>query len=390
MNVDGMPYVFNDDGSSVYMDAYGRSKYGYHMSLESDGTARIGSVYNSWWSAAGTEEEGMFRLYKGTKNGVTKEFMSLASKTSLVDYASYDEASLKTYGVSLYKLTNVGTASGINYTLTDKVGSIDFENVSADFGEVEGVQLSGVGGITNALNDSYIEQVLANDSITETNVNAKTYAHISANECETGTNEWNQTVVKSVKFTVTPHISIYDADNNVLLSEEISDSNFKGDEMEVTLCVGSMSPKQIIHYKEDGTKEYFYSSESEEEIKPNVNTFDIARDNSGTAFVSFKVSEFSDVEVLYEPKAEDKPNAIEYDGTKLNITVDRAGTYSLIFANYIDNVLSGVTESQVTLVKGLNENVAIPEGVTLASGSGIYLWENLASMKPLCKAVKVD
>lgn len=80
---------------------------------------------------------------------------------------------------------------------------------------------------------------------------------------------------------------------------EISDSNFDGSTpMTVTLYTCGIEPVQIIHEKEDGTNEYFYPEYSEDVMADGQNPFYEFRDGEGNGYVSFDVTEFSDITIL--------------------------------------------------------------------------------------------
>ncbi len=56
--------------------------------------------------------------------------------------------------------------------------------------------------------------------------------------------------------------TLSDAQSMVTI-ENICDENLDGSQITMSLFIGNMHLKQIIHYKADGTKEYFYDENSE-------------------------------------------------------------------------------------------------------------------------------
>ncbi|MCI8404055.1 MAG: hypothetical protein HFE49_04050 [Clostridia bacterium] len=76
--------------------------------------------------------------------------------------------------------------------------------------------------------------------------------------------------------------------------------------------------------------------------------------------------------------------SIRYEGGNAIVTAPTAGTYAVLFAAYDGGRLTGVTVQSVTVEKG--ETTVEPQGFTAGGTVKVMLWENLTSMKPLCKA----
>ena len=110
---------------------------------------------------------------------------------------------------------------------------------------------------------------------------------------------------------------------------------------------GGIEPQQVIHYKKDGTKEFFYPEYSESAIN-GAKTFEY-----------------------------------ESDG--------RGGAYTIVFASYdTSGKMTTVKTLIAELNAGVNSEVEIPEDVTPEAGDKIFLWENLKTLRPLCDAYTVN
>ena len=158
----------------------------------------------------------------------------------------------------------------------------------------------------------------------------------------------------------------------------------------MTLCVGDLYPEQIIHYKKDGTKEYFYPEHSEK-AENGAKTFTRESDNDGNTYVTFTITDFSDFKVLANAEDENNyENKISYDYKTLKITCAKAGEYTLVFANYDKTgKMTDIKTLTQKFTQGENVIDALPDGVSLSAGSKIFLWESLSTLKPLCGAFTV-
>ena len=152
---------------------------------------------------------------------------------------------------------------------------------------------------------------------------------------------------------------------------------------------GGIEPQQVIHYKKDGTKEFFYPEYSESAIN-GAKTFEYESDGRGGGFVTIRITDFSDIKILAEAEPE-TDYAIRYDGKTLAIDCEKGGAYTIVFASYdTGGKMTTVKTLTAELNAGVNSDVKIPEDVTLDAGDKIFLWENLKTLRPLCNAYTVN
>ena len=253
------------------------AKYGFYVGLDSDGTAKIHSAY---------DEAERMRSYTKSTDQVF----------SLVDYSA--DISYTENPIFLYRLTDTGTVGTNTYDMTAVKSSTDYTVYNEGGTDAEGG--TNITGVTDAL--------------TQTAINAIVQAFVEGESIPGGTNIQINT---SVNVTV----ESYTADNSITLSlmptavvsgggaeksYDIPDSDFDGiTPMNVILYTGGICPAQIIHEKQDGTKEYFYPEYSEKVMSDGEKPFYELYDNNGNRYVSFTVTEFSDIVLLTEPIAED-------------------------------------------------------------------------------------
>jgi len=73
----------------------------------------------------------------------------------------------------------------------------------------------------------------------------------------------------------------------------------------------------------------------------------------------------------------------KFDGKKVTFSVDKAGTYSIIAADFNGSSLQRVEVITQTLSKGTH---SVTPKISLAVGDKIMLWSDLYGMKALCAA----
>lgn len=81
-----------------------------------------------------------------------------------------------------------------------------------------------------------------------------------------------------------------------------------------------------------------------------------------------------------------------YENQSLKITVEKPGTYSVIFANYSGNQMKDIKEVPTALNAGIND-VKIPDNFTLSNGSKVFLWNSLFDLfdfEPLCEEITIE
>lgn len=387
-NINGVPYCLtgNDYSNDIRMDAYeSYDKYGYRINLTESGYAEIASVYSEYWGSGesgkgkggSSSSGGLFSAYEETDDEITERYFSFATSDTLTAHS-----------VELYKLTYVGaTSGGQNYTLSDAQSMVTINNEFTALDDSGSNSLSTAGGISEAVKTSYVESVISDQTDITGNVSVRTYADINLKSGESTVGEWGDTNISSLLYGVTPKIEVKGASSTTTHAQTIADEHLDGSEITLTLCIGNMfQPAQIIHYKTDGTKEYFYN-ENSEGLKPGQKTFSLDYGEGGN-FVTFSVTSFSEIEILAVAKSENG-NEISYTDGVLKINVEKSGAYALILANYNQKQLTAVKTLTPELVKGENP-ITVPDGFTLSNGSKIFLWENLTTLTPLCDAYVVN
>lgn len=281
--------LMGDDYSPVFsMYPNEPAKYGYRIALNASGEALIGSVYQSWWSTPATAENGLLRAFDMTYNGKNTKFLSFfPAKEYNGEGAEYSGAAMTECPLYLYRMTDIGvTPGGINYTVNDENSSVG----KGSFSELpDAIDLSNVSGMTGATDSSYVESLIDGIGTTEEDVAAGIYAAIAAIDMK---------AAASLKYSVTPILTITDRSGNVLYQGSLPDEKLNGTAITVTLYTGGIVPEQIVHYKEDGSREYFYSKWSEEAAR-GAKTF--VYENG---YVTFTIDSFSEIEILAKAVAE--------------------------------------------------------------------------------------
>lgn len=382
------------------------AKYGYRIALEPDKSVRIASVYNECWNVGSDGESGgkgekgekgeyvlpygILRTFDMNYNDENTKFMTMQTESYYNgEKQIYSGAQMTQYPIYLYKMTVSGTVGGKSYTVSDGQNNVNLSNLPGTLSNYQGLGLSNVSGLTNAVNIAFITDTVANAQTDAASLDTRAYADISVNGYTTATDEKGNEIASSITYSVTPHLSVTDADGAEISSCEITDESLNGAELKVSLHTVGIEPRQVIHYKKDGKKEIFYPEYSEPAIN-GAKTFEYESDGRGGGFVTIRITDFSDIKILSvaEPETD---YAIRYDGKTLAIDCKTGGAYTIVFASYD-------TSGKMTIVKtlttefnaGVNSDVKIPEDVTLKAGDKIFLWENLKTLRPLCKAYTLN
>ena len=376
------------------------AKYGYRIALEPDKSAKIASVYNECWNigsdgkSGGKGEDvlpyGILRTFDMNYNEENTKFMTMQTESYYNgEKQIYSGAQMTQYPVYLYKMTVSGTAGGKSYTVSDSQNNVNISELPGMFSNYQGLGLSNVSGLTNAVNIAFVTDTVANVQTDATALDTRAYADISVNGYTTATDEKGNEIASSITYSVTPHLSITDADGAEISSYEITDENLNGAELTVNLHTVGIEPRQVIHYKKDETKEFFYPAYSEQATN-GAKTFEYESDGQGGGFVTIRITDFSEIKILAQAEPE-TDYAIRYDGKTLAIDCKEDGAYTIAFASY-DTIGKMTTVKIVAtgLNAGVNSDVKIPEDVTLEAGDKIFLWKNLKTLRPLCSAYTVN
>ena len=378
------------------------AKYGYRIALEPDKTAKIASVYNECWNVGSggkggkgeksgdTLPYGILRAFDMNFNDENAKFMTMQTESYYNgEKQLYSGAQMTQFPIYLYKMTVCGTVGGKSYTVSDSQNKVNTSELPGILSNYQGLGLSNVSGLTNAVNIAFITDMVANAQTDATALDTRAYADISVNGYTSVTDEKGNEIATSITYSVTPHLSVAGADGKEIADCEITDESLNGAELTVNLHTGGIKPQQVIHYKKDDTKEFFYPEYSEMATN-GAKTFEYESDGRGGGFVTIRITDFSDIKILAEAEPE-TDYAIHYDGKMLAIDCKKGGAYTVVFASYDARGKMTIVKTLTTEFNtGVNSDVKIPEDVTLEAGDKIFLWENLKTLRPLCNAYTVN
>lgn len=380
--VDGKVSSLADQSGEFFMDtAY--AKYGYRLGLNGNGTASIQSVYSETWT---NTDNGYMRFY----------YIDGWYGFSVLSEDMYKSNSIIEKEVYLYRMTENGTVANpenesqsVNYTLNDASSKRNFAILTGEAptdAQNTAVDLSNVSGMAEALTQEAIDSALRSyvkDWSTQGAVKLDTGVNIEVTEYTEGDEKAG--IGSSVKFSLTPTMTITDGTNKETFN--IDDASFNGSKlMNVSVYVGNMYPQEVIHIKQDGTKEYFYPQYHAKVESGEAQAFFTLTSSTGN-WVTFSVTEFSDV-VVSDTESVLSINAYDLKEGLVTVTCAEAGEYTLVFADYEDNKLNNVRLVPQKFNAGVNY-VNKPEDIEMYVGDKIFLWENMETIKPLCEAYPI-
>ena len=387
--VDGRVSALADQSGEFFMDtAY--AKYGYRLGLNDDGTASIRSVYDEAWD---NTKSGYLRFYY---IGGQRVFSILESENYSGEGKPYEGATIYEKEVYLYRMTENGTVTNpnnseqsVDYILNDASSTKDFTRLMGEAPTEEqnaAANLSTVSGMAEALKQETINSTLSayiTDWSAQNTVRLDTDVNIAVKEYKESNDKKG---ISSITFSLTPTMTVTDGTNKATIN--IDDSAFNGTKlMNVSIYVDTMEPKEIIHIKEDGTKEYFYPSWHDKVISGEAKPFSISNSYSYN-WVTFSVSEFSDVIVN---ASESVFSIAEYElkGETAKISCPEEGEYTVVFVDYEKNKLNAVRFVSQKFVEGSNY-VDKPKDIQMSVGDKIFLWEKVSNMRPCCQAYTIE
>lgn len=363
----------------------GYAKYGWRIGLNEDGSAKMSDVYEESledWNA-GT---GKLCVYKHwDKDFNARVFFSSSDKEA---HTAENTKEITKWPVYLYRLTETGTIDGglHTYTLNDAKSPVS-QRVSVP--SEAAAAISNISGVSQALTKDAINGFVAKAADGE-NVRMNVVVGITAS-ASTEADEKTGTGA-SITYTISPKVNIATDSNPDGTAYDIPDTAFDGSPMKVMLYTGGINPQQIVHIKQDGTKEYFYPEWSEQVVYNGEKAFTQLWDYNENMYVTLTVTEFSDIKLLDTPET---PETYEfsisnYDEKMGTVAVNcaKAGTYALVFADYEKDRLNDMKMEVSDFKAGLN-NVPLPKELTISSGDKIFLWESIENIQPLCEAYTI-
>ncbi len=372
--VDGKVSSLADQFGEFFMgDAY--AKYGYRLGLNDDGTASIQSVYSKTWD---NTDNGYMRFY----------YIDGQYGFSVLAKDMYKGNSIIEKEVYLYRMTENGTINGglHTYTLNDAKSPV---SQSIIVPSESAAAISNISGVSQALTKDAINGFVTKAADGE-NVRMNVVVGITASasteaDKETGTGA-------SITYTISPKVNIATNSNPTGTAYDLPDTAFDGSPMKVMLYTAGTNPQQIVHIKQDGTKEYFYPEWSEEVTINGEKSFVQSRDKNGNMYVTLAVTEFSDIKLLDTPETPEtyEFSISDYDEKMCTVVVccAEAGEYALIFADYEGSALNDM-KTEVLNFKAGENTVFLPKELTLSFGDKIFLWKDIKNIQPLCEAYTI-
>lgn len=358
------------------------AKYGWRIALNEDGSAKMSDVYEESledWNAG----SGKLCVYKHWDTDLNASvFFSSSDKEA---HTTENTDSITKWPVYLYRLTETGTVNGTLYTLNDAKSPV---SQSITVPSESAAAISNISGVSQALTkeaiNGFVTQAAAGENVRMNVVVGITASAATEADKETGAGA-------SITYTISPKVNITTDSKPDGTEYEIPDTAFDGSPMKVMLYTGGIEPQQIVHIKQDGTKEYFYPEWSEEVMKNGEKSFTQSWDSIGNMYVTLTVTEFSDIKLLDTPETPETyefsiSNYDEKMGTVV-VCCAEAGEYALIFADYEDSALYDMKMEILDFKAGLN-TVSLPKDLTLSFGDKIFLWD-MKNIRPLCDAYTI-
>ncbi|MGN1121530.1 MAG: hypothetical protein ACI4RV_04110 [Eubacteriales bacterium] len=359
------------------------AKYGWRIALNEDGTAKMSDVYEESledWNSG----DGKLCVYRRRESDNSVSVFFSASEKA--EHTTENTLTLVKYPVYLYRLTETGEVNDVRYTLYNSKSTVTNDvTVPSEAASA----MSNVTGAAQALKREAVAEFLTNAAVEGDAVQMRVDVAITASEYAAPDKETGAGA--SLTYTINPQVCVSAGNDTPETVYAISDADFDGSPMTVTLYAGGIEPQQIVHMKQDGTKEYFYPEWSEE-VMNGAQAFEQRWDGNGNMYVAFQITEFSEIKLLETPEMPEKPqdaafSVSDYDEKMGTVTVTCAkdGEYALIFADYEKGILQAVKTEILTLKAGAN-TVSLPKELFLSSGDRIFLWSNLLLLQPLCEA----
>lgn len=302
--LNGARYSVNSEDYGAVFSSYPdeeNSKYGLRMSLDESGNVLVASVYCEYWRNENEDTAtGLLRAYDTTVDGTQTQFMSLLPSYQYADKTTKLEPEV--YAIQLYKMTYPRTTGDKSYSASDVQSNVAVSLLETTLANMQGAALSGVGGLVEAIDPTYVNDTLFTVETTSTNLRAESYADIAVIEAVDDGSEYG---LMSLTYSLTPRIRVKDEDGKQIADFEVADTRLNGNSMTVTLYFGSLTPQQIIHYKEDGTEEYFYPEGSTKVREEGAKSFSIDNDfTTGACYVTFELTSFSNITILCDAQEE--------------------------------------------------------------------------------------
>ena len=348
------------------------AKYGWRIALNEDGSIKMADVYDENWK----DGNGLLRVYKLKEGENTSVFFS-SSESS----AHTKEGEITQYPVYLYRLTETGTINGglHTYTLNDAKSPV---SQSITVPSESAAAISNISGVSQALTKDAINGFVTKAAAGE-NVRMNVVVGITASDSTEADKDTGGGA--SITYTISPKVNVATDSNPTGTEYDIPDTAFDGSPMKVMLYTGGVEPQQIVHIKQDGTKEYFYPEGSEKVVQNGEKAFTMSMDSNKNTYVTLTVTEFSDIKLLETPETSGCA-ILEYNEKERTVSVscDTKSDYAIIFADFEKDGLYSTKVLTQTLQAG-TVSVDLPKDVFLSYGDKIFLWDNMKNMRPLCE-----
>ena len=242
------------------------AKYGYHITFPDGGMRIVDGFYETW------DEDKVAYLRLCTIGGNHRFVMTKQSGGS--DY----------HAVSLYRMIGHSVFDGVTFDITDERSETDFSKVPGlDAGGAAAFGASTVGGMFDALSREGQEAIVSALRGEDDEISLKIASKITVTDYS----------AEAVSFSIDPFAY---RDGDPTNRTPIDDGYFDGTPMTVTLCLGNVpfTPETVVHVRHDGTKDVYYPEYID---KDTPYKFDIEYDSEGNLFITFEVTDFSDITV---------------------------------------------------------------------------------------------
>lgn len=295
--------VINKDGSVKLLWMYEETSYPANFKavhetytngvLDDIDADLISFVFKDYYTNTNKFIENRTRILKNYLYATNEYYRNVITNdhTDRIGSAySYDYDEVPVY---LYKLIEGGVRNNVRYALRNSRTEVNYEIITNLDTDLETAMAeNSVKGVSNALSQDAIDyyvDLLAGD---RDDIILNVSADLTVSDYERD---------KKVTFAVNPYIfNIAYPDNKVT----IDDAFFTGAIMPVTLYTCGVKPVQVIHEKQDGTKEYFYPEDSAA-ARRGKNTFTLNETENGEYYVTIGLTEFSDITIYSEEQEEE-------------------------------------------------------------------------------------
>ena len=309
--------ILNSYGGQFSYEYGEAAKYGQKFRLDTNGCISVRSFYDEYW-----DYESVYPL----------EFRCLFTDDSaffsMQPQIAYEGKAKSESPIYLYRVVEVGTSGSVQYVLSEQPSATTV-NDSVVLPPIPDSANSLVG-VGETLRPDALDEYLREET-GEVEVGVSGTFTVTAYTQGTAGHDRND---GSMTYEITPCIAVNDT------AYPLSNDDLDGGWMTVTLCAGGLDPQQVVHEKEDGTKEYYYPQGIPQ--PPNRKNYTVTRDSEGNyCFVIFSLTDFSSVTLNETPVPEESGVTLDVTGEDGVYSYSVAslagtGTATVLIAQYRD------------------------------------------------------